>query len=117
MLTDLAALTPPLIMAVAFIAGVVALLRSEMAPRRRGQMTPPDGTGSPGDPHGEMTSPEYARMTGRPQNGDVKDSSDGNSGTGEAAGSGTQDLPDSVDDDVISSASEDHPPAVPRPDY
>ena len=109
MLTDLAALTPPLIMAVAFIAGVVALLRSEMAPRRRGQMTPPDGTGSPGNPHGEMTSPEYALVTGGPQNGDGKDSSDGNFGTG---GSGTQDLPDSVDDGVISSTSEDHPSAA-----
>jgi len=117
MLTDLAALTPPLIMAVAFIAGVVALLRGEMASSRRGQMTRPDGTGSPVDPHGEPTSPEYARMTGGPQNGDGKDSSDGYFGTGEAAASGSQDLPDSVDDGVISSASEDHPSAAPRPDY
>lgn len=40
MRSDLAALTPPLVMAVAFIAGVVALLRREMAPRRRGHKAP-----------------------------------------------------------------------------
>ena len=39
MRTDLAALTPPLVMAAAFIAGVVALLRSQMAPRRGGDLT------------------------------------------------------------------------------
>ncbi len=39
MRNDLAALTPPLVMAVAFIAGVVVLLRREMAPRRRGRIS------------------------------------------------------------------------------
>jgi flagellar biogenesis protein FliO len=35
MLQDLAALTPPLIMFVAVIIGVIWLLRREMAPKRR----------------------------------------------------------------------------------
>lgn len=34
---DLAVLTPSLIVCVAFLIGVVALLRHEMAPRRRGR--------------------------------------------------------------------------------
>ena len=111
MLTDLGALTPPLIMAVAFIAGVVALLRREMAPRRRGQMTSSGGTGSPGAPHGEMTPPECARMAGRPPG---KDGSDGNFVTSDVAGSGTQDPLDTTDDGVISPASEGHLPAAPE---
>jgi hypothetical protein len=42
---DLAALTPPILVCVAFLIGVVALLRREMAPRRRsrrGQDAVPD---------------------------------------------------------------------------
>jgi hypothetical protein len=41
MRSDLAALIPPLVMAAAFVAGVVALLRREMAPRRRRHKEPP----------------------------------------------------------------------------
>jgi hypothetical protein len=36
MLQDLAALAPPFIVCVAFLVGVGALLRRELAPRRRG---------------------------------------------------------------------------------
>jgi len=35
MWTDLAALTPPLIVCVAFLIGVAMLLRREMSPKRR----------------------------------------------------------------------------------
>jgi hypothetical protein len=35
MLNDLAALTPPALVCVAFLIGLVALLRREMAPKRR----------------------------------------------------------------------------------
>jgi membrane protein insertase Oxa1/YidC/SpoIIIJ len=37
MWTDLAALTPPLIVCVAFLIGVVMLLRREMSPKRRAE--------------------------------------------------------------------------------
>jgi hypothetical protein len=37
MLNDLAALTPPALVCVAFLIGLVALLRREMAPKRRGR--------------------------------------------------------------------------------
>ena len=46
MWTDLAALTPPLIVCVAFLVGVAILLRREMAPKRRAERNerrrPPD---------------------------------------------------------------------------
>jgi hypothetical protein len=35
MLTDLAALTPPLVVGVAFLIGLVLLLRSQMSSKRR----------------------------------------------------------------------------------
>ncbi len=114
MRNDLAALTPPLVMAVAFIAGVVALLRREMAPRRRGGMTQPEETDWPRDPHGEMTSPEYSQMPGGRQNGDGDGTSGDNSANNDAVGSAMRDLPDREDDGVISPASEDQPPASPR---
>lgn len=37
MLQDLATLTPSLVVCAAFLAGVIVLLRREMAPRRRGR--------------------------------------------------------------------------------
>jgi membrane protein insertase Oxa1/YidC/SpoIIIJ len=37
MWTDLAALTPPLIVCVAFLIGVAMLLRREMSPKRRAE--------------------------------------------------------------------------------
>ncbi|MBV9093020.1 MAG: hypothetical protein JO132_03940 [Streptosporangiaceae bacterium] len=46
MLTDLAALTPPLVVCVAFVIGLVMLLRSQMGPKRRGRKNakrPPGG--------------------------------------------------------------------------
>ena len=36
MWSDLAALTPPLIVCVAFLIGLALLLRSQLAPKRRG---------------------------------------------------------------------------------
>jgi hypothetical protein len=45
MLRDLAVLTPSLVVCVAFLAGVVVLLRREMAPRRRNR----EGDGSSED--------------------------------------------------------------------
>ncbi len=38
---DLAALTPPLVVCVAFIIGVVIFLRRQMAPKRRADSEPP----------------------------------------------------------------------------
>ncbi len=35
--TDLAALTPPLVVCVAFLVGVAILLRREMSPKRRAE--------------------------------------------------------------------------------
>jgi hypothetical protein len=40
MLTDLAALTPPLVVGLAVLIGLVLLLRSQMSPRRRGGSKP-----------------------------------------------------------------------------
>ncbi len=37
MWTDLAALTPPLIVCIAFLIGVAMLLRREMSPKRRAE--------------------------------------------------------------------------------
>jgi hypothetical protein len=37
MWTDLAALTPPLVVCAAFLIGVVWLLRSQLAPKRRAE--------------------------------------------------------------------------------
>jgi membrane protein insertase Oxa1/YidC/SpoIIIJ len=37
MWTDLAALTPPLVVCVAFLIGVAMLLRREMSPKRRAE--------------------------------------------------------------------------------
>ena len=46
MWTDLAALTPPLVMCVAVLIGVAILLRSQMSPKRRAEREerrrPPD---------------------------------------------------------------------------
>ena len=46
MWTDLAALTPPLVMCVAVLIGVAMLLRSQMSPKRRAEREerrrPPD---------------------------------------------------------------------------
>ena len=42
MLQDLAALTPPAVVCVAFLIGLVLLLRREMAPKRRVREAPGD---------------------------------------------------------------------------
>ncbi|HUK70347.1 MAG TPA: hypothetical protein VLW50_16575 [Streptosporangiaceae bacterium] len=111
MRSDLAALTPPLVMAVAFIAGVIALLRREMSPRRRGRITQLDENDPSAGPYGtETTSAGYAPMPGDEQNSTGKPS-DNNSGNSRVAGCGAQDLPEGADHDVINPASEDHRPA------
>jgi hypothetical protein len=113
MRTDLAALTPPLVMAAAFITGVVVLLRREMAPRRRGGPGQPGGFDSAADPHGEMSSPVFTQARGGRQNGDGVPASDDNSARNHAAGSGPQDLRGRQDDGGMSRA-EDHPPVPPN---
>jgi hypothetical protein len=59
MLQDLAALTPPLIVCVAFLVGVGVLVRRELAPKWRARKDPgesgpgesvPAGRGIPGEP-------------------------------------------------------------------
>jgi len=66
MLADLAALTPPLIMATAFLIGVALFLRRQMSPRDQSvdeadesdipDDAPNDARGDPGDPaHGPST--------------------------------------------------------------
>jgi hypothetical protein len=51
MLQGLAALTPPLIVCVAFLIGVGVLVRRELAPRRQAGRAAarPDGPGAPGE--------------------------------------------------------------------
>jgi hypothetical protein len=78
---DLAVLTPSLIVAVAFLAGVYALLRHEMAPRRRDRedgSQPADNAGpgsfsegedggsSTGSRHEETTEQQAGRRSSRP---------------------------------------------------
>jgi hypothetical protein len=48
MLQDLAALAPPVIVCVAFLVGVGALLRRELAPKRRAARRPSDSVASRG---------------------------------------------------------------------
>jgi hypothetical protein len=54
MLQDLAALTPPLIVCVAFLVGVGVLVRRELAPRRQARRS------LPGARPGEGTAPREA---------------------------------------------------------
>ncbi len=113
MRTDLAALTPPLVMAAAFIAGVVVLLRHEMAPRRRGRIGEPEDSGSPNRPPDEMAPPVSTQArSGRQKDGGEPASGD-NSARNHAAGSGVLDLPGREDDGGIGRA-EGQPPAPPK---
>ena len=114
MRTDLAALTPPLVMAAAFIAGVVALLRSQMAPRRGGDLTASGDGDRPFDQPGEMTPPEYSEIPGSRQNSVREDRCEENFPGRDAAGSDAQHLHVQADDGAISTAPEGHPPASPR---
>jgi hypothetical protein len=113
MLTDLAALTPPLVMAVAFIAGVVFLVRREMAPRRRGGMDHPEDADSRSGPHGEIQAPVFTQARGGRRKGDGEPAPGNNSAHNHAAGSGMEDLPGSEDDGDIRRA-EGQPPAPPK---
>jgi hypothetical protein len=72
---DLAALIPPLVMAAAFIAGVIALLRSEMTPRRRNRIQP-GNTELPSATRSEM---RHRQIQSGSQNCDGEDGSADNS--------------------------------------
>ncbi len=82
MRSDLAALIPPLVIAVAFIAAVLALLRREMVPRRRGHMAPPGRPDLPVDEEGQVTSGERAQTRARRRSGDGDEGSADNSAMG-----------------------------------
>jgi hypothetical protein len=109
MLTDLAALTPPLVMAAAFIAGVVILLRREMAPRRRDGNDQPEGAGSLKSPHREMAPRAFTQDRGGSRKGHGQPASGDNSANNHAAGSGMGDQPGREDDGDIR-RTEGHPP-------
>jgi hypothetical protein len=100
-------------MAVAFIAGVVFLLRREMAPRRRG-MDQPEDPDSRSGPHGEIQAPVFTQA----QRGQPKDhgepAPDNNSAHNHAAGSGMADLPSREDDDGDIRRAEGQPPTPPK---
>jgi hypothetical protein len=113
MLTDLAALTPPLVMAVAFIAGVVFLLRREMAPRRRGIDQPEDPDSRSG-PHGEIQAPVFTEVPGGQLKGHGEPAPDNNSVHNHAARSGMADLPGREDDDGDIGRAEGGPAAPPK---
>ncbi len=113
MRSDLAALTPPLVMAAAFIAGVIALLRREMAPRRRRGMTQSPQSGAPRDPPGEITPPGFTHIRGGGRSGHYDRASGGNSASNDPGGSGSQDLPGRADDGGIRH-TEDRPPGPPK---
>ena len=74
---DLAALTPPLVMAVAFIAGVVALLRREMAPRRRRDILRQDVDLTPGAARDAASADRSANRQQMPPAPDRDDDNDG----------------------------------------
>jgi hypothetical protein len=112
MRTDLAALTPPLVMAAAFIAGVVVLLRREMAPRRSMKISQAEDSDALNDPHGEMAPPVLTQTEAGRQNGGEPASGD-NSANNHAPGSEMRDLPGHGDDGGIRHA-EDQPPAPPK---
>jgi hypothetical protein len=68
---DLAVLTPSLVVCAAFLAGVVILLRREMAPRRRNR----EGEGSSEDISAgrEISEPEDARAATSSDRGETAD--------------------------------------------
>jgi hypothetical protein len=99
---DLAALTPPLVMAVAFIAGVIALLRKEMAPRRRGEMGPPDELDLP---RSEMTLSADSQMMRGARIGDVEDDCSDNSSNQDVSTSSRREPPRGDDDPTMDSTS------------
>lgn len=92
---DLAALTPPLVMAVAFIAGVVVLLRKEMAPRRRDEISAPDEMDLA---QGGMMPPGYGPMTPGPHIRDDEDRCSDNSSNRDISASGRLEPPRRGDD-------------------
>jgi hypothetical protein len=105
MRSDLAALIPPLIIASAFIAGVVALLRREMAPRRG--RVPPGRAQSPAGMHSEM---EQGQIPHETHNSDDDGSVD-NSANGDVAVSSGTDPSGRAQDRSLGPVHEDGPPA------
>jgi len=80
--SDLAALIPPVVIAAAFIVAVVALLRREMAPRRRGHMTPPRQPDLPLGEGGQATPGEHGQTRAQQRSGDGDEGSADNSAMG-----------------------------------
>lgn len=79
---DLAVLAPSLIVCVAFLAGVFALLRHEMAPRRRGREDAgPAGDMSAGDP---FSAQEETGATATSESEEAGDRSTGSRSPGQA---------------------------------
>jgi hypothetical protein len=106
MRSDLAALIPPLVIAAAFIAGVVALLRREMAPRRRGRARPGPAQ-SPAGMHSEMKQRQIPHET---QNRDDDGSADNSANDDVVVSSGT-DPSGCTQGGSLGPVHEDGPPA------
>jgi hypothetical protein len=109
MRSDLAALIPPLVIAAAFIAGVVALLRREMAPRR-GRARPGQAKSPPGG-HSEMKPGQMlGQIPYETQNTDDDGSAD-NSANGDVVVSGGTDPSERAQGRSLGPVHEDGPPA------
>jgi hypothetical protein len=106
MRSDLAALIPPLVIAAAFIAGVVALLRREMAPRRPGGTRPGRAQSRPGA-HTEMKRRQIPHET---QNSGDDGSADNSMNDDVVVSSGTEPS-GCAQDGSVGPVHEDDPPA------
>jgi hypothetical protein len=109
MRSDLAALIPPLVIAAAFIGGVVALLRREMAPRRPAGMRPESEA-----PPSMGTAEKQRQIPDETRNGDDEGRSADNFPNGDVAVSNGTDASGSVHDRSLDPAHEDSPPTAPR---
>ena len=106
MRSDLAALIPPLVIAAAFIAGVVALLRREMAPRRETRPRP----GQPQSPPGMDSEMRQHQIPHETQNSDADGSADNSANDDVVVSSGT-DPAGCAQDGSLGPVHEDGPPA------
>ncbi|MGE5291536.1 MAG: hypothetical protein ACM3ML_30900 [Micromonosporaceae bacterium] len=109
MRSDLAALIPPLVIAAAFIVGVVALLRREMAPRRQVKMRPETRA-----PLGMRSAMNQRHIPHETRNGDGEDGSAENSANGDVVVSNGTDRSGRAHDRSLDPAHEDSPPTPPR---
>lgn len=109
MRSDLAALIPPLVIAAAFIAGVVALLRREMAPRRQAKTRPETPA-----PPGRRSAMKQRQIPHETRNGDGEDGSADNSANGDVVVSNDTDPSGRAHDRSLDPVHEDSPPTPPR---